>query len=301
VRPIMCERPPRRFAPPPPVPGGELCSPTHLDTIINVNGVSILGIPHDENSSFLKGAAEAPPKIRAELFSDANNLYTETRVNLATPGLIVDHGDIDFPPDRDSWDVIGTKVSEVLNEGRPLICLGGDHAISHPIVRAVRRKHSKLTLLHFDAHPDIYDDFQENPRSHASPFARIMEQGLADRLIQVGIRTATAHQREQMQRFGVEAFEASSFRDDVRLEFSTPVYISLDIDAIDPAYAPGVSHRESGGLSPRQIIRIIQSIRPAIVAADIVEYNPRRDIADLTASVASKLLKEIAGMMVTNS
>ena len=266
-----------------------------------MNGVCVLGIPHDENSSFLKGAAEAPPKIRAELFSDANNLYTETRVNLATPGLIVDHGDIDFPPDRDSWDVIGTKVSEVLNEGRPLICLGGDHAISHPIVRAVRRKHSKLTLLHFDAHPDIYDDFQENPRSHASPFARIMEQGLADRLIQVGIRTATAHQREQMQRFGVEAFEASSFRDDVRLEFSTPVYISLDIDAIDPAYAPGVSHRESGGLSPRQIIRIIQSIRPAIVAADIVEYNPRRDIADLTASVASKLLKEIAGMMVTNS
>jgi Arginase/agmatinase/formimionoglutamate hydrolase, arginase family len=266
-----------------------------------MNGVSILGIPHDENSSFLKGAADAPPKIRAELFSDANNLYTETRVNLATPGLITDHGDIDFPPDRDSWNVIGTRVSEVLNEGRPLICLGGDHAISHPIVRAVHRRHSTLTLLHFDAHPDIYDDFQKNPRSHASPFARIMEQGLADRLIQVGIRTATAHQREQMQRFGVEAFEASSFRDDVRMEFSTPVYISLDIDAIDPAYAPGVSHRESGGLSPRQIIRIIQSIRTPIVAADIVEYNPRRDIADLTASVASKLLKEIAGMMVTNS
>ena len=168
-----------------------------------MNGVSILGIPHDENSSFLKGAAEAPPKIRAELFSDANNLYTETRVNLATPGLITDHGDIDFPPDRDSWNVIGTRVSEVLNEGRPLICLGGDHAISHPIVRAVHRRHSTLTLLHFDAHPDIYDDFQKNPRSHASPFARIMEQGLADRLIQVGIRTATAHQREQMQRFGV--------------------------------------------------------------------------------------------------
>jgi agmatinase len=266
-----------------------------------VNGVSILGIPHDENSSFLKGAAEAPPKIRAELLSDANNLYTETRVDLGAPGRLVDHGDIDFPQDRDAWDVIETRVSEILDEGRPLICLGGDHAISHPIVKAVRRRHSKLTLLHFDAHPDIYHDFQGNPRSHASPFARIMEQGLADRLIQVGIRTTTAHQREQMQRFGVEAIEASSFRDEVRLEFSTPVYISLDIDGIDPAYAPGVSHRESGGLSPRQVIRIIQAIRRPIVAADIVEYNPRRDIADMTASVASKLLKEIAGMMVTNS
>lgn len=268
---------------------------------MNWVSVSLLGVPHDDNSSFLKGAAEAPPKIREELWSNANNLWTETQVDLGVKDCLMDYGDIRFDNGRDAWELIETRANEVLDQGRPAIFLGGDHAITHPLLRAIRRHHARLTILHFDAHPDIYDDFQGNPRSHASPFARIMEEGLADRLIQAGIRTATGHQRDQIRRFAVELIEAQHWRHDMRLEFTTPVYISLDIDALDPAYAPGVSHREAGGLSPRQIINLIHAINQPVVGADIVEYNPRRDFSNLTAVAAAKLLKEIAGMMVKTS
>src|SRR5262249_407484 len=175
---------------------------------------------------------------------------------------------------------------------------GGDHAITHPIMRAVRRRHPRLTLVHIDAHPDIYHAYQGNLRSHASPFARIMEERLTDRLIQVGLRTVNDHHREQFARFGVEAIEAVRWGGDLRLGITTPVYISLDMDGLDPVYAPGVSHREPGGLSTRQVIDLIHTIDQPIVAADIVEFNPRCDISNLTSIVAAKLLKEIGGMML---
>ena len=260
--------------------------------------VSLLGIPHDDNSSFMKGPAEAPPHIRRELHSDAYSIWSETGVDLGDPGRLVDHGDLTFDGAGDPWDVIEQGVGGAMGSGDPLICLGGDHAITHPILRAVRRRHTNLTILHIDAHPDIYHAYQGNPRSHASPFARIMEEGLADRLIQVGLRTVNDHHRDQFRRFGVEAIEASRCNVALQLDLKTPVYLSLDIDALDPAFAPGVSHREPGGLSTRQVIDLIHAIDQPIVAADIVEYNPRCDISNLTAVVAAKLLKEIGGMMV---
>ena len=260
--------------------------------------IGLLGIPHDENSSYLRGPAEAPPLIRKELRWDGGNMWTETGVDLDAEVEFRDHGDIRFEPGRDAWEEIEERVGRAIGPGDPLISLGGDHAITHPVMRAVRRRHQKLTILHFDAHPDTYHDFEGNPRSHASPFARIMEEKLADRLIQIGIRTMTRHLREQAARFGVETIEARHFRDDVRIGWTMPVYISVDMDALDPAYAPGVSHREPGGLSPRQIVNLIQAIDQPIVGADVVEYNPRCDISGVTVSVAVKLVKEIAGMMV---
>ncbi len=149
----------------------------------------------------------------------------------------------------------------------------------------------KLTILHIDAHPDIYHAYQGNPRSHTSPFARIMEERLCDRLIQVGLRTINDHHRDQFKRFGVEVIEMRHWRDDLRLDFKTPVYVSLDIDGLDPGYAPGVSHREPGGPSLRQVINLIHSIDQPIVGADIVEYNPRCDVANMTATVAAKLVQ----------
>jgi agmatinase len=260
--------------------------------------IALLGIPHDSNSSFLRGAAAAPPNIRRELWSEANNSWTESGIDLSLPGCLRDQGDLLFNASRDPWEFIETRVYDILGERGPAIFLGGDHAVTHPVLRAVRRRHSALTILHFDAHPDIYEDFGGNPRSHASPFARIMEEKLTDRLVQLGIRTATGHQREQIARYGVELIEAQHWREDLQLELTTPVYISLDIDGIDPAYAPGVSHREAGGLTPRQVINFLHRINQPIVGADIVEYNPSRDIADLTAVLAAKLVKEIAGMMI---
>jgi arginase len=260
--------------------------------------LSLLGIPHDDNSSFMKGPAEAPDLIRRELHSDAYSMWSETGIDLSAEGRIADRGNIQFDSAGDPWDIIERDVGRALESDDPLLCLGGDHAITHPILRAVRRRHPSLTILHIDAHPDIYHAYQDNPRSHASPFARIMEERLADRLIQVGLRTINDHHREQFKRFGVEVIEARRWSENLRLNLKTPVYISLDMDGLDPAYAPGVSHREPGGLSPRQVIDLIQAIDQPIVAADIVEYNPRCDISNLTAIVAAKLAKEIAGMMV---
>jgi arginase len=260
--------------------------------------ISLLGIPHDDNSSFMKGASEAPPLVRRELYSDAYSSWSETGVDLSAAGRLVDHGDIQFDAVSDPWTLIEQNVERAMDSGDPLICLGGDHAITHPIMRAVRRRNPALTILHIDAHPDIYHEYQGNPRSHTSPFARIMEERLADRLIQVGLRTINDHHRDQFRRFAVEVIEAAHCDRSLSLDIATPVYISMDIDALDPAYAPGVSHREPGGLSTRQVIDLIQGIRQPIVAADIVEYNPRCDISNLTAVVAAKLLKEIGGMMV---
>ena len=258
----------------------------------------LIGIPHDDNSSFMRGASEAPPLIRRELYSDVYSSWSETGVDFSAPDRLADHGDIRFDGASDPWSLIEQNVGQALETGDPLICLGGDHAITHPIMRAVRRRHPNLTILHIDAHPDIYHDYQGNPRSHTSPFARIMEERLADRLIQVGLRTVNDHHRDQFKRFGVEVTEAGRCAGNLRFDITTPIYLSMDIDALDPAYAPGVAHREPGGLSTRQVIDLIHTIDRPIVAADIVEYNPRRDISNLTAIVAAKLTKEIAGMMV---
>jgi arginase len=260
-------------------------------------GIDLLGIPHDENSSYMRGPAEAPPLIRRELHSDVYSSWSETGVDLGVAGTFVDHGDIEFSADSDPWDLIDQYVGRVMTSGNPLICLGGDHAITHPIVRVVRRRQPKLTIVHIDAHADIYHAYQGNPRSHASPFARVMEEGLVERLIQVGLRTVNDQHREQFKRFGVEVIEAGHCAEKIPLNLTTPVYLSVDIDALDPAFAPGVSHREPGGLSTRQVIDLIHAIDQPIVAADIVEYNPRCDISNMTANVAAKLLKEIGGVM----
>lgn len=258
--------------------------------------ISLLGIPHDENSSFLKGPAEAPPLIRRELGSDAYSRWSETGVDLE--GRLLDRGDVCFTDGDDPWNAITDSVLQATESGDPLIALGGDHAITHPVMRAMRQRHPQLTILHFDAHPDIYDAYQGNKRSHASPFARIMEEGLADRLIQVGIRAFNDHHRAQFKRFGVEVFEMGRCHAALDFRLATPVYVTLDLDGLDPAHAPGVSHREPGGFSPRQVIDWIQAIDQPIVGADVVEYNPRCDIGGMTATVAAKLVKEIAGMMV---
>ena len=188
---------------------------------------------------------------------------------------------------------------ELLDKQVRVLSLGGDHAVTLPIIRAYEKHYSNLNILHFDAHPDLYDDLQGNRYSHACPFARIMEEGLIKNLVQVGIRTMTPHQQEQADRFNVTVIDMISLPKGLtRLQFSGPVYVSLDLDALDPAYAPGVSHLEPGGLRTRDVISVIQQIKAPIVGADIVEYNPVRDINGMTAMVAAKLMKELADKML---
>ena len=212
--------------------------------------------------------------------------------------MFFDAGDLNLVDVPDAWVAVQDAIEVLLEHELRPICLGGDHAITYPIVKGFRSQYDKLSILHFDAHPDLYDNFENNLHSHASPFARIMENNLADRLVQVGIRTATGHQREQADRFGVEMIEMKDLPDKLHIEFDGPVYVSVDIDGLDPACAPGVSHPEPGGLSTRQVLDVIHTFEGKLVGADIVEVNPRKDVHNITAVVAAKIVKEIAGRML---
>lgn len=257
----------------------------------------LLGIPFDANSSWLRGAAGAPPIIRVAFRSDSSNLWTETGIDLGTEGLYRDAGDLKFTFDE-PFTAIERRVGELLDEGLRLVCLGGDHSVTLPIIRAFGKRVPELTILHFDAHPDLYDELEGNRMSHACPFARIMEEGAAKRLIQVGIRTMNGHQREQAKKFGVEVIEMRTLPALERMKVDGPIYISFDMDVLDPACAPGISHREPGGMTVREAIAHIHAISGNIVGADIVEFNPAQDHTQLTAMVAAKLLKEILGKMI---
>ena len=262
-----------------------------------VTRLALVGFRSDANSSYMRGAADAPPLIREALFCESSNAWTENRRELSREAFY-DAGDIGEEAGADTFARIEAAIGHLLENGYAPVSLGGDHAITYPIVRAFARKYPRLAILHFDAHPDLYDEFGGNRLSHACPFARIMEEGLAQRLVQVGIRTANAHQREQVARFGVEMIEMKDFRDGLALEFDGPVYVTFDLDGLDPAFAPGVSHREPGGLSTRQAVDVIQRLQGEIVGGDVVEFNPRMDSSGMTAMVAAKLVKEIASRMV---
>ena len=258
----------------------------------------LLGIPFDAHSSYLRGPAQAPPLIREAFHCDASNSWTETGVNLGAPGIFADAGDLELSQDSSAFAVIENVVGDLLDKGQRPLSLGGDHSVTCPIVRAFGKRFPDLSIVHFDAHPDLYEEFEGNRYSHACPFARIMEEGCAKRLIQLGIRTLNQQQREQAERFGVEVVEMRNLPAVERLKFDGPVYISFDVDALDPAFAPGISHREPGGMSVREAITHLHAIRGTIVGADLVEYNPRQDVSQLTATVCGKLLKEMLGKMI---
>lgn len=258
--------------------------------------IILQGILFDEKSSFLRGPALAPPLIRKAYHSESANYFSENGMEIL-PETWNDAGDFEI---SDYFD-IETITSKNLESGSPMITLGGDHSITYPLLKAHYKKFGAVDILHIDAHADLYDNFEGDKYSHACPFARIMEDGLANRLVQVGIRTLSKHQKEQADKFGVEIVQMKDFDVKNLPVFKNPLYLSLDIDGLDPAFAPGVSHHEPGGLSTREVLSIIQSITVPIVGADIVEYNPTRDINDTTAMVSAKLLKEIAAKILSSS
>jgi len=261
--------------------------------------VVVIGVPLDENSSFLRGPALAPARIRAALGSGAMNLCIEDGDDLGARDDWRDEGDPALAGHgAEALAEIERRIADIIAGGSRVLSLGGDHSITYPIVRAVAAARPGLTILHIDAHPDLYDEFEGSRISHACPFARIMEEGLAERLMQVGIRASNPHQRAQAERFGVEVIPMRAFRPDLALDLRGPLYVSLDLDALDPAFAPGVSHHEPGGLSVRDVLRLLERIEAPLVGADIVEYNPIRDHADMTAMVAAKFYKELVGRLL---
>lgn len=255
--------------------------------------IKIVGFPYDEKSSFMRGPAEAPEYIRECLNSGSSNYYAENGVSIEDE-RISDNGDAVI---KEYFD-IENVAREILASGSRLLSLGGDHSVTFPIIKAYADFYDNFEILHIDAHADLYDELDGDKYSHACPFARIMENAYAARLVQLGIRTLNPHQREQGRKFAVEMVEMKNFNINMLPQFSRPLYISIDLDGIDPAFAPGVSHHEPGGLTSRDVITIIQSLDVPVIGADIVELNPVRDISGITAALAAKLAKEILAAML---
>jgi agmatinase len=231
--------------------------------------------------------------IREALRSPSFNLCAENGLDLAGDDRWRDEGDLGSPSAQPSFEMVEARIGTHVEDRARVVALGGDHSISWPLVRAHAPSHPGLTILHLDAHPDLYDVFDGSRNSHACPFARIMEEGLANRMVSVGIRAANPHQREQADRFGVETvFAGDDWRSAVA-SLEAPLYLSIDLDVLDPAFAPGLSHPEPGGLSVREVIELIHALPHPPVGADLVELNPDLDLNNLTAMVAAKLLKEI--------
>ena len=260
--------------------------------------VAVLGVPCDQGSTYMRGPAGAPAAIRAQLHSGSANLCTEAGLDLGAQTAFVDLGDLQPGHGEAARREIERCVSDLLERGCRVLSIGGDHAVTAPLVAAHAKTHRGIEILHFDAHPDLYDEYDGDRYANACPFARIMEAGHARRLVQVGIRTMNPHQRAQAERFGVEVLEMKDFDPAGQLRFDGPVYLSFDIDVLDPAFAPGVSHVEPGGMSTRDALRVIQSFEGRLVGADIVEVNPQRDPSGMTAMVGAKVLKELAGRML---
>ena len=258
----------------------------------------VRGFPSDENSSFLTGCAKAPEVIYNALFSDSSNASAESGVDLNQLHQFEFSTDFSLNKNLSFVNRISSIVDRILNENKKLISIGGDHAISFPIITATKNYYKQFSIVHFDAHPDLYENFDNNPNSHASPFARIKEQFPEIDLYQVGIRTINPHQLQQIDKYNVKVFDPDKFNQFCNLKIEGPIYISIDMDGFDPAFAPGVSHIEPGGLTSRQVINWIQTCSNQIIGADIVEYNPERDINQITAMLAAKLIKELAVKMI---
>ena len=211
--------------------------------------VGLFGLCEDRNSSFMKGAAAAPKYIREQLTSPSSNSSTE--MGKCINNLYFDYGDI-TPVSNDSKSIM-TALSPVIqgigdrNE-LPLI-MGGDHSITYSICKSLSLHQRPFKIVHFDAHPDVYENFEGNRDSHASPFARIWEDGgICSGLLSIGLRTINAHQQEQIARYGTRVVEAKDVpytpreMGELLRGFIAPgdrVYVSIDLDVLDPAFAPG--------------------------------------------------------------
>lgn len=262
---------------------------------------TLLGLPYDASSSYLRGSAAAPAVIRAALARPSTNWWSETGCDLSDPNHLADAGDLALPATSDARIAIERGLEALLERGARPLCLGGDHSVTFPIVSVLARRHPHFSVLHVDAHPDLYDVFEGDRYSHACPFARILEARLVTRLVQVGIRTQNGHQRQQAERFGVEQIDMRAWAGGARPTLTGPVYVSIDVDGFDPACAPGVSHREPGGLSTRDVLGLIQALPGPVIGADIVEFNPGQDVGGLTAPLCAKLVKELAACMLANT
>lgn len=272
----------------------------------------MVGLPWDVTSSYRRGASEAPDAIRRATSGRLYNWFTERGVDLSAKLKVCDHGNVRWTKDLFSLDERLLRAILLHNHDAPFtLFLGGDHFVSYPCFASTAKTRGQhLSLLYFDAHPDLYQDYEGTLYSHATTVSRILEKSdlSSGRVCYVGVRASTRDQNERIKRFGltvhttqdVYAKGCHAISSSVRsLLKDGPVYLSIDLDSLDPAFAPGVANPQPGGLSTRQMLEILEGLEGLqIVAADLVEYSPRFDApAGITGFTCAILIKEVMGLM----
>jgi agmatinase/guanidinopropionase len=274
--------------------------------------VAIVGVPFDSGASYRSGARLGPRAIREAsllLWGYNNALEIQPLEHLN----VIDTGDVDvIPPSiEDTYVNIQKEASALLDRGATLIALGGDHSISLPLLRAHHAKYGPLSLIHFDAHPDTWpSEYGGRPYSHGTPFRRAIEEQLVrpGGYIQVGLRgpTTAAGDLAEARRLGArivtldEALALGMPRvvEAIRETVHAPIYLTLDIDSVDPAFAPGTGTPEVGGFTSHQLLSLVRGLAGLeIVGFDLVEVSPPYDSAGITAILAANLVFEMLSLV----
>lgn len=274
--------------------------------------VAVVGVPFDAGTTYRPGARFGPSAIReaSRLLRPYNPALDVAPFEVAQ---VVDAGDIacnpfDIPA---ALDQVQAGVESLTSGGRPLVVLGGDHTIALPVLRALHAQHGPVALIHFDAHLDTWDTYFAAPYTHGTPFRRASEEGLLrkDRSVHAGIR-GSLYDRHDLVDDAELGFTIVHCRDVDRLGADgvlerildrvgdAPVHVSVDIDVLDPAFAPATGTPEAGGLTSRELLAILRGLQPLrIVGADVVEVSPAYDHAEVTAVAAANLAYEFVTLM----
>ena len=274
--------------------------------------VALLGIPYDGGSSYRTGARFGPRAVR-EQSSLIRPWHPVLKVHPFERLRVADCGDVDVAPisiER-TYAAIERRVAAIVEQGAVPVSVGGDHSVTLPILRVLARRHGPVGLVHFDAHPDTWDEYFGSKFFHGTPFRRAVEEGLLDprRMIQVGIRGPlySADDFAFHDRHGIEVIRIESVKEQgtawVGERFGRlrggPVYCSFDIDAVDPAYAPATGTPEVGGLSSYEALALVRALAGVtLVGADVVEVSPQFDgPGQITSLLAANLIFELVSLL----
>jgi agmatinase len=281
------------------------------DTAENLD-VALVGIPYDGGTSYRTGARFGPRAVR-EQSSLIRPWNPVLKVHPFEKLRVADCGDVDVVPisiER-TYAAIEQRIGELTSRGAVPVSVGGDHSVTLPILRALARRHGRLGIVHFDAHPDTWDEYFGSKFFHGTPFRRAVEEGLVDpgRMIQIGIRGPLygAEDFAFHDRHGIEVVRIETVKEQgtawvaerlVRLR-GGPVYCSFDIDAVDPAYAPATGTPEVGGLTSYEALVLVRAlVGQALVGADVVEVSPPYDgPGQITSLLAANLMFELVSVL----
>ncbi|MFQ5674777.1 MAG: agmatinase [bacterium] len=268
----------------------------------NKSKLVFVGLPDDSQSSYCHACSRAPEHIRRAYNGHCYNSTTESGIDLSE--VVNDLGDV---ASKNNWKKTAQSYREcaetLFGEGKIPFFAGGDHAVTVPIVEALAVLKRPIHVVQIDAHPDLYPEFEGSRSSHACTAARMLEMEHVHAITQIGIRTMNKAQAKQadIHRNRLTIISAHTFRQETLnslfISNNTAVYLTLDMDAFDPAFAPGVSHPVPGGLTSRQVLDFVQNLHGNLVGMDVVEVNPELDVNDQTAILAARLLHESMGIV----